>query len=79
MNAQVTNSVLCVCVAAVFIVGLTQCGVRTNPEEVKAIAEACAKLGKEPSITARSTDGIRMGCIDSFFFTVSVGSYQESP
>lgn len=55
-------SIAYICVAAVFIVGLTQCGARTNPEEVKAIAEACAKVGKEPSIVIRSGEGIRMGC-----------------
>lgn len=63
MNSYASNSVFSVCIAAVFIVGLTQCGVRTDPEEVKAVAEACAKVGKEPLITARSGDGIRMGCV----------------
>lgn len=51
-----------ICIAVVVVVALTQCGTKIDPKEVQAIAEACAKLGKEPSIVTRPGEGIRMGC-----------------
>lgn len=53
-----------ICFAAIVIFGLTNCGSKTDPQEVKAIAEACAKVGKEPLIVVRPGEGIKMGCKD---------------
>lgn len=51
-----------ICCTVVCAFGFTNCGGKTDPQEVKAISEACAKLGKEPVITVRAGDGVRMGC-----------------
>jgi len=56
-----TEGILYICVAAVCIFGLTNCGPRSNPDEVKAVSEACAKIGKEPSIYI-GNGRIEMGC-----------------
>ncbi len=52
-----------ICLAAVIIFGLSNCGTKIDPKEVQAISEACVKLGKEPSIVTRPGEGIRMGCV----------------
>lgn len=61
MNGYHFNSVVFICVAVVAAVALTQCGVRTDPAEVKAVSEACVKVGKEPKIYV-GNGRIEMGC-----------------
>ena len=52
-----------ICIAAVIVTALVQCGsARVDPKETVAVAEACAKVGKEPSINIRAGSGIQMGC-----------------
>lgn len=52
-----------ICVAAVIIFGLSQCGSRTDPEETAAVAAACAKVGMAPEVTNRAGHGISMRCV----------------
>ena len=51
-----------ICVTAVIIFGLSQCGTKIDPSEVAAVSTACAKVGKEPLIEARPGEGVKMTC-----------------
>lgn len=53
-----------ICVAAVIIFAPFSWSTKIDPAEVKAIAEACAKVGKEPLVVVRPGEGIKMGCKD---------------
>ena len=55
------TNVAIICLTLITIVGLRSCGSRTDSEEVKAVAEACTKVGKEPLINI-TPSGIKMGC-----------------
>lgn len=50
-----------ICLTIIVIVSLRSCGARTDKEEVKAVAEACTKVGREPRIVI-GPSGIQMGC-----------------
>lgn len=58
-----STSIAYICIAAVIVTALVQCGARVDPKETVAVAEACAKVGKEPSINIRAGSGIQMGCV----------------
>lgn len=56
-----TRAVLYICITAVVLMWLKSCGTQVTEGEIKAVAEACAKVGKRPSIDI-SKSGIQMRC-----------------
>lgn len=52
-----------ICLTIIVVFAMSKCGTQIDPKETAAIAEACAKVGKEPSIIARPGNGFSMGCV----------------
>lgn len=60
-----TDAILIICIAVIILFGMHSCGAKVDPRETQAIAEACAKVGKEPHIRIQPGNGITMGCKDA--------------
>lgn len=59
------NAILIICITVIILFGMHSCVTKVDPKETAAIAEACAKVGKEPHIRIQPGNGITMGCRDA--------------